>query len=117
MRSLALIGHRERIKEQDETMAVDREAQATKRQRTCVACGERAGKGQLHRIVRLADGSVRMDPSGRMPGRGAYVCSETCLAAAFKGGRLSRSLRAKLSQDDYDSIACDLARALHEARE
>lgn len=88
-----------------------------KRQRTCIACGVHADKATLHRIVRASDGTVSFDATGRMPGRGAYVCSEKCLAAALKAGKLARALRAKLGQDDYDRIACDLARALHGARE
>ena len=98
-------------------MANDQGHIGAKKQRTCVACGAHAGKGDLHRIVRIADGSVCFDPTGRMPGRGAYVCSEECLAAALKAGKLARSLRAKLGQDDHERIACDLARALHQARE
>lgn len=98
-------------------MATDQDMRGEKKQRTCIACGERAGKAELHRIVRCADGTVAFDPSGRMPGRGAYVCSEKCLAAALKAGKLARSLRVKLGQDDYERIACDLARALHGARE
>ena len=98
-------------------MATDRSNGSPKRQRTCIACGAQAGKADLHRIVRAADGSVAFDPSGRMPGRGAYVCSEQCLASALKAGRLARALRTKLEQDDQTRIACDLARALHEARD
>ena len=98
-------------------MTADREQSTTKRQRTCVACGCHAGKTELHRIVRCTNGSIAFDPTGRMPGRGAYVCSEECLAAALKAGKLARALKAKLEQDDQTRIACDLARALHGARE
>lgn len=86
-----------------------------KKQRSCIACGKHAGKAELHRIVRAADGVARFDETGRVPGRGAYVCSETCFAAACKAGKLDRALRTKLGHDDYERIAGDLARALREA--
>ena len=41
--------------------------------RTCVACRQEAGKGALIRLVRGPDGSAATDPSGRAPGRGAYL--------------------------------------------
>ncbi|HVH63015.1 MAG TPA: YlxR family protein, partial [Candidatus Dormibacteraeota bacterium] len=41
--------------------------------RTCVACRQEAGKGQLVRFVRSPQGAVALDASGRAPGRGAYL--------------------------------------------
>ena len=87
-----------------------------KRRRTCIACGAQAGKAELLRIVRTAGGAA-YDPTGRVAGRGAYVCSAGCFAAAVKAGRLSRALRTKVGEHDCESIACDLARAEHEARD
>ena len=56
--------------------------ETNKRQRSCIACGKLAGKAELHRVVRTPSGSVAFDDTGRAPGRGAYVCSEACFAAA-----------------------------------
>ena len=53
-----------------------------KRQRSCIACGRQADKVALLRIVRDPSGAVAFDATGRAPGRGAYVCSEECFAAA-----------------------------------
>lgn len=92
-------------------------ATTAKRQRTCIGCGAVAGKASLRRIVRAADGSVSFDPTGRAAGRGAYVCSSECFAAVAKSGRLSRALKTKVGTHDYEGIACDLARAEHEARD
>ncbi|HUW09157.1 MAG TPA: YlxR family protein, partial [Anaerolineae bacterium] len=44
-------------------------------QRTCVACRQVQGKRALVRIVRLAGGDVQVDPTGKLAGRGAYLCS------------------------------------------
>ena len=88
--------------------------QATERKnvRTCIACGESERKNALHRIVRNADGLVSFDPTGKAAGRGAYVCGESCLASARKTDKLSRALRCKVSDMDYEQIANDLAQVV-----
>lgn len=83
-----------------------------KRQRSCVACGQKAGKIELFRIVRTHDGSVAFDKMGRAPGRGAYVCSEACLEKAVSQKRLDRALRTSLSNEDYERIAAEIADAM-----
>ena len=92
------------------------DAQGTKKQRSCIACGTQAGKAELLRIVRTSDGSAAFDATGRMPGRGAYVCSAACLAAAVKGHRLDRALKTKLGREQYDRIEADVASALRESQ-
>lgn len=68
-------------------------------QRTCVACRRTAGKRELVRLVRTAEGAVEVDTSGRRAGRGAYLCpNRPCLEAALKGGRLEQALRARLNE-------------------
>lgn len=82
---------------------------AQKRQRSCIACGKQDGKSSLHRIVRSSEGSALFDASGRMTGRGAYVCSAQCFAVARKAKKLDRALRMKVSEQDYETIAGKLA--------
>lgn len=89
--------------------------ETTKRQRSCIACGKQAGKAQLLRIVRDRTGAVAFDGTGRAPGRGAYVCSEECFAAACKTKKLDRALRTTLGSDDLERIAGDVAQALRGA--
>jgi predicted RNA-binding protein YlxR (DUF448 family) len=58
-----------------------------------VACRTERAKRELVRVVRTAAGSVEIDPTGRLPGRGAYVCaSGTCAAEAVRRGALERAL-------------------------
>ena len=83
---------------------------AKKKQRTCVACGATDTKRALLRIVRSPLGVVSFDPSGRAPGRGAYVCSAECFAAARKAGKLDRALRTKLGEQDLERIAGEMSR-------
>ena len=82
-----------------------------KRERTCIGCGVKAGKAQLHRIVRLADGSVRYDATGRAAGRGAYVCSPACFDAVKGTNKLQRALRVKLEREDAERVAADIEAA------
>ena len=63
-------------------------------QRTCVGCREVQGKRQLVRVVRQADGQVRLDATGKALGRGAYVHDKLdCWQLALTGGRLAHALK------------------------
>ena len=75
-------------------------------QRTCVACRESGEKRGLTRLVRSADGSVRHDPTGRLPGRGAYLCNQpACWERALgKGDALARALRASITSADRATL-------------
>jgi predicted RNA-binding protein YlxR (DUF448 family) len=44
--------------------------------RTCAACRGVRPKRSLTRIVRAADGTVAIDPTGKAAGRGTYVCDD-----------------------------------------
>ncbi|RNL43903.1 RNase P modulator RnpM [Paraeggerthella hongkongensis] len=87
----------------------------TKGQRSCIACGTPAAKAGLLRIVRDPSGTVSFDGTGRAPGRGAYVCSAECFAAACKKKKLDRALKTTLGSDEYERIAADVATASREA--
>nr|WP_107905151.1 YlxR family protein [Streptomyces chartreusis] len=63
-------------------------------ERTCVGCRERAAKTDLLRIVAVKDECVP-DPSGTLPGRGAYVHPAlVCLDQAVRRRAFTRALRA-----------------------
>jgi predicted RNA-binding protein YlxR (DUF448 family) len=58
-----------------------------------VACRTTRPKRDLLRIVRTPDGRVVVDESGRLPGRGAYVCRTAgCLTIANTRSALTRAL-------------------------
>jgi hypothetical protein len=62
-------------------------------QRTCVGCREVQGKRQLVRVVRASDGHVRIDPTGKQAGRGAYVHVKLDCWQAALAGRLAHALK------------------------
>jgi uncharacterized protein len=65
--------------------------------RSCVGCRAVRDKRELTRIVRTPDGRVVLDPTGRLAGRGAYLCDDpACREAATKKGALSRALAAPI---------------------
>jgi len=68
--------------------------------RTCIACRTKGDKKSLVRVVRMPSGEIVVDPTGKMPGRGAYLCpSPGCLRRAVKEKRLSRALRAEVAEE------------------
>ncbi|MFL5779464.1 MAG: RNase P modulator RnpM [Chloroflexota bacterium] len=68
--------------------------------RSCVACRTVRAKRELDRIVRTPEGDVRLDPSGRLPGRGAYVCRDAaCREKALARGGLARALGVTVPAD------------------
>ena len=73
-------------------------------ERTCVACGSKKAKRELVRIVSSPQGSVSVDPGGKAPGRGAYVCGAQCWDTALGRGRLARSLGRQLSKSALEAL-------------
>jgi hypothetical protein len=68
--------------------------------RTCVACGRTRAKRELLRVVRTPDGQVRVDPTGKVSGRGAYVCREAgCADAGLREARLAHALEVAIPAD------------------
>jgi len=73
--------------------------------RTCVACRTSGDKQGLVRLVRTPDGRVVCDSSGKMPGRGVYICpSANCFRRAVKEKRLNRALRMDLPDEALQQL-------------
>lgn len=68
-------------------------------ERTCVACGRVRPKRELVRIVRTPSGEIRVDLTGKVSGRGAYVCPEPpCAERGVKEGRLRHALETPVPE-------------------
>ena len=73
--------------------------------RKCVGCGERKTKKELIRVVRTPEGSITLDATGRLNGRGAYICpSQDCLAKAVRNRGLERSLDVRIPEDIFEGL-------------
>lgn len=71
----------------------------------CVACRTSRPKRELQRIVRTPERNVVIDPSGRLAGRGAYVCEGTaCLDLAITKGALARALETPLPASFLEAV-------------
>ncbi len=75
-------------------------------QRMCVGCREMKPKKELLRVVKSPEGEIALDPTGKKPGRGAYVCFDVeCLKKARKQKSLSRALDASIDEAVYEELA------------
>ena len=80
--------------------------------RTCIACREEKPKKEMLRVVRNAEGEIRLDFSGKLPGRGAYVCgSEACIKKLKKYRLLNKAFSSEVAPDVYDAIEEEFLRA------
>ena len=77
--------------------------------RQCMGCRERRAKKEMIRVVRCTDGAVQLDFSGKLNGRGAYICpSSDCLKRAIKSKALDRSLEVTIPQEVYDRLTKEM---------
>lgn len=78
-------------------------------QRQCMGCRERKDKRSMLRVVRTTEGSVTLDFSGKLNGRGAYICPDPeCLKKARKANSLDRALEVTVPQEVYDRLQKEL---------
>lgn len=69
-------------------------------QRMCIACRQSRPKSELLRAVRTPDGQVLVDRTGKMNGRGAYLCPDkACLQKAIRSNALFRTLQVQVDDD------------------
>lgn len=80
--------------------------------RMCMGCGEMKPKRSLLRVVHQKDGAVLLDPSGKLAGRGGYICADAeCLKKARKARRFEKSFSCRISDEVYDALEAALAEA------
>ena len=73
--------------------------------RRCIGCYESKPKKELLRIVRNSEGIIQMDFSGKMNGRGAYLCDDAgCFEKMVKGNKLSREFETEIKMETYEAL-------------
>ena len=78
-------------------------------QRQCMGCRERKEKREMIRVVRTTEGDVRLDFSGKLNGRGAYICpNPECLQKARKSKSLDSSLEVPIPEEVYARLAAEM---------
>ena len=80
-------------------------------QRTCMGCNEKKDKKDLIRIVKNKDNEISIDRTGKLDGRGAYICDDIkCLEKVIKSKRLEKVFEYKISDEIYEGlkgVICD----------
>lgn len=73
--------------------------------RQCMGCQEMKPKKEMLRVVRMPDGIIDLDPTGKKSGRGAYICPrKECLQKAVKAKRLERALEHPISDEVWAKL-------------
>lgn len=74
-------------------------------QRTCMGCNIKKDKKDLIRIVKNKEGEINLDKTGKMPGRGAYICDNIeCLDKAIKSKRVDRIFEKTVENEIYEKL-------------
>lgn len=78
--------------------------------RMCVVCRTMKPKADLLKVVRNAEGAITVDPTGKLPGRGAYVCRQgDCAARLAKVRGLERAFHTGVPSEMIAMIEKELS--------
>lgn len=73
--------------------------------RKCIACGEGKPKKELVRVVKNNENQVFVDTTGKMNGRGAYICPRIeCFELAYKTNKFARNLEIEITEEVYNQL-------------
>ena len=74
-------------------------------QRMCMGCNSKKDKRELIRIVMSKDGNIEVDKTGKLQGRGAYICDNIeCLEKLIKTKRLERVFETAIDEEIYENL-------------
>ncbi len=74
-------------------------------QRMCIGCNNKKEKHSLIRIVMNKEGSISIDKTGKLSGRGAYICDNIdCLEKLIKSKRLEKVFHTKIDEEIYKNL-------------
>lgn len=74
-------------------------------QRTCIGCQRVRAKRELVRLVRTPAGEMIVDATGKVAGRGAYLCpNRRCWLTALQRRRIGQALKIELTDADRAQI-------------
>ena len=74
-------------------------------QRTCMGSSEKKDKKEFIRIVKNKNNEINIDKTGKLEGRGAYICDNIqCLEKVIKSKRLEKVFDMKISEEIYENL-------------
>ena len=70
-----------------------------------MGCNSKKDKNVLIRIVKNNKNEITVDKTGKLEGRGAYICnSMECLEKAIKSRRIEKAIEAKISDEIFEQL-------------
>ncbi len=77
--------------------------------RQCLGCREARDKRDLIRVVRDNENHFTIDVTGKMNGRGAYICKKKeCLEKAIRSKSLEKSFKMSIPVEVYEKLDKEL---------
>lgn len=77
--------------------------------RMCIGCREMKPKTELVRIVKTPEENILIDATGKLSGRGAYICKcSECLNKAQKINALGKNFSMPVGVEVYNSLREEL---------
>lgn len=78
-------------------------------QRQCVGCRKMKDKRDLIRVIKTPEDLIDIDITGKINGRGAYLCNSVdCFIKAKNNKSLERSLKKNIPEDVYEKLEKEL---------
>ena len=73
--------------------------------RQCVGCHEMKSKKEMLRVLKTTEEEIVLDTTGKMNGRGAYLCKNAeCLKKAIKQRGIERSLKREIEKSVSEKL-------------
>ena len=73
--------------------------------RQCIGCNELKAKKEMLRILKTTEDEVVLDTTGKLNGRGAYLCKNVeCLKKAIKHKGIERSFKMEIDKAVYERL-------------
>ena len=80
--------------------------------RMCVVCRDMKDKRELIRVVHSKDGEIKIDHTGKVNGRGAYICkTKDCLDLCQKRKCFERAFNTDINPQIYEELRGELGQA------
>ena len=78
--------------------------------RQCTGCGEMKSKKEMIRVVKTSDNELLIDKTGKLNGRGAYICKNpACLKKLRKNHRADTNLGVAIPEEVWDALEAQMA--------
>jgi len=79
--------------------------------RKCIGCMESFPKKELVRIVKNKENEIKLDLTGKLNGRGTYICKKSeCFEKAIKSKRLAKSIEMEIPEEVYEEIKAEISK-------